>query len=160
MKSVFCDPYDFETAYDLKSIELHCADLTDFMKQEIDVLVISAFKRDYMPAKGTVIGSLFNNGIDIKKLSEHPEIDLRESQDIWLSQEIDFTRYHIHRIACVELLQHDNVIKSYDTISHAVVGFDPEYKNLRKFLVHREAQAKIHQNFQPFPPARPRFRSV
>ena len=35
MKSIFCDPYDFETAYDLKSIELHW-----FVKSSLPVFLM------------------------------------------------------------------------------------------------------------------------
>lgn len=102
--NTFSDPYDFESIHGLKSIELWCADLTDF-PQPIDVLVVSAYKHDYVPVDKSLIGALFNKkGIDVSKLAEDPEIDLRKSQNVWLSRELDIEKYHIRRIACVEMM--------------------------------------------------------
>ena len=101
MKSIFCDPYDFETTYDIKSIELHCADLTNFTKQEIDILVISAFEYGYKPTKGTVIGSLFNKGIDIKKLSgvKTKSLEFSISKKLFSDPIVPTTKVGIHLIS-------------------------------------------------------------
>lgn len=105
---IFSDPYDFESMHGLKSIELWCADLTDF-PQLIDVLVVSAYKNNYVPVEKSLIGALLNKKeIDVSRLAENPEIDLRNSQNVWLSRELDVEKYHIRRIACVELTNIDN----------------------------------------------------
>jgi len=101
--NTFSDPYDFETIHGLKSIELWCADLTNF-HHSIDVLVVSAYQNSYLPVKHSLIGALLENKkIDVSELAKSPEIDLRQSQHVWLSRELDVDTYHIRRIACIEM---------------------------------------------------------
>ena len=68
-----------------------------------DILVCSAYKNDYVPLSGTVIGKLYEMGIDVEKLSAAPEINCKDF-GVWISKtEND----KFKRICCVELLDYD-----------------------------------------------------
>ena len=71
----------------------------------LDVMVISAFRGDYHPLAGTLIGSLDACGISVAELAENPEVDLRETSGLWLSRPIGPGRLPIGRIGCVELTE-------------------------------------------------------
>lgn len=110
-------PYDFETAFGFKSIELHCANLIDFDKP-FDVLVVSAYKHHYAPVQSTLIGALHTScNIDVEKLAQDPAIDLRYSQNVWLSRAIGYLN-KTFRIACVEVDYHKNSYDSMAEIDH------------------------------------------
>ena len=103
--------FSFETNYGLKSINLVLSDITK-LKIPINVLIVSAFKGNYHPIKGTIIGSLLDDGINVENLANTPEYDLRNSKGVWLSQKTD--NEHIQRIACTEILYY-NGQKDTDT---------------------------------------------
>lgn len=70
-------------------------------RQAYDILACSAFKGDYWPEKGTLIGGLSaEKGISVEELAQKPELDLR-AMGCWLSREIPG---NFRRVACVELL--------------------------------------------------------
>ena len=84
----------------LKKIHLISGNICD-IEEPVDVVVCSAWKGGYKPSSRTLIGALYNEkGIDVRALSEHPELDLR-STGCWLSEK---TGSNFSRIACVELL--------------------------------------------------------
>ena len=69
--------------------------------KDVDVLVISAFKKKYIPMPNTVIKGLEDNsGVIISKLALNPMIDLKNSLNCWLSYELE-NKYFKH-ILCVE----------------------------------------------------------
>jgi hypothetical protein len=73
-------------------------------EDEFDLLICSAFKGDYLPIEGTLIGSLEQSrGISVGKLAEHPFLDYREENGCWASEAIEGS---IHRIGCIELLEY------------------------------------------------------
>jgi hypothetical protein len=104
---MFKNIHSFETIYGLKSIGLISEDLTD-LPITVDVLVIGVYRGSYNPHKGTLIETLYNIGINLKKLAEEPELDMRKSCGIWLSKEIMHNK--IHRIACVEFVSYGEKI--------------------------------------------------
>jgi hypothetical protein len=53
-----------------------------------DVLVVSAFRDDYFPMPGSLIGALDQKGISIESLAEDKEVDLRQAFSCWISREI------------------------------------------------------------------------
>jgi hypothetical protein len=70
-----------------------------------DILVLSAFPGCYLPTEGTLIGSLYDKGLDVEMLSGHKQADLREQLDCWLSQPLDKSlqkKLNIKRILCFE----------------------------------------------------------
>lgn len=87
-----------------KSIELHLGCYEDLGIQT-DILVCSAFKGDYAPLRGTLIGSIaFSYGINVAVLARNPFINLN-AIGTWVSQEIKGAPFS--RLACVELVGHD-----------------------------------------------------
>ena len=100
-----------------KSISVISGSATALPKR-VDILTTSAFKFNYAPVPGTLLGALYNVGIDVTELSLDPYIDLREICNVWLSKNISG---NIGRIGCLEMrgfdrYTEDNVlrcIKSY-----------------------------------------------
>lgn len=85
-----------------KTLSVHCGEIRD-LDVPLDVMTVSAFFRDYEPVPGTLVGTLRNCGIDIKRLSRQPVADLRDLCDIWLSEEVFRARLPIRRIGCIEM---------------------------------------------------------
>ncbi len=84
----------------VKTLSVRQGDLCK-TEESYDVLVCSAFKGDYAPTSGSLIGALSRwKGIPVEKLAKTPELDLK-MMGCWLSKEI---LGNFRRIACVELL--------------------------------------------------------
>lgn len=99
--------FDFFINHKHCQIRIFAEDLTTSV-DTCDVVVCSAFKNDYTPVPGTLIGSLWSNlGISVQGLSRQREIDML-SQSCWLSEEIPGK---IRRIACLELLDWNILVK-------------------------------------------------
>ena len=91
---------DYSKGADEKRIHLVVGDICDFA-EPVDLLVCSAFKRDYLPLPRTLIGALsIQKGISVETLAQNPELDMRD-MGCWISKE---TGTCFSRIACVELL--------------------------------------------------------
>lgn len=83
-----------------RTVRVLRGDLCD-AEEGYDVVICSAFKDDYLPVPGSLIGGLLEKrGILVHELARRPALDLK-AMGCWLSREItgDF-----RRIACVELL--------------------------------------------------------
>jgi O-acetyl-ADP-ribose deacetylase (regulator of RNase III) len=92
---------EIETKSGYKSFELHCGDITN-LDFNVDLLVLSAFSRSYKPVKGTVIGALYNKGIDVEKLAEDCQYDFRNCFGTWISKEISDQTFR--QIICIEIV--------------------------------------------------------
>ena len=56
----------------------------------IDLLCVSAFRGGYEPTPGTVLGSLYQyKGILLNDLAKEPLIDLRTSENTFITKEIN-----------------------------------------------------------------------
>lgn len=106
--------FDFETNQGIKRLEIQHGDILQCQEQ-FDVLVVSAFQDDYQPIAETLIGGLKNIGIDVARLAENPEYDLRSNQHIWLSRQLP-EQLPFRRIACIELSPKENVSLQLKTI--------------------------------------------
>ena len=83
-----------------KTIRVLRGDLCD-AEEGYDVVICSAFKYDYLPVDGSLIGGLLaKREILVSELAREPEMDLR-SMGCWLSKQIPGP---FRRVACVELL--------------------------------------------------------
>ncbi len=82
-----------------KSIKLVWGDLTE-LQEQCDVVVCSAFKRDYIPSYSSLIGALARKGYNVRDLARVPEEGLK-FPDGWISRD---TGMEYKRIACIELL--------------------------------------------------------
>lgn len=79
------------------------------LNEKFDLLICSAFKDDYYPVPGTLIGSLYYNlNIDVEKLSKNPEMEMKNF-GCWIS---NLDSDYFKRICCVELLNLDEVNKN------------------------------------------------
>lgn len=84
-----------------KQIEVLSGDIVNIGK-EYDLLVCSAFKGRYGALPGTLIGNLYENaGISVEEQAAHPEIDRRQSENYWVSSELNG---RFKRLGCIELL--------------------------------------------------------
>ena len=107
--------FDIETPSGYKVVELHKGDFSE-MDMEVDALVVSAFKSDYSPTPGTLLGSLFENyGVHLKSLAQDPEIDLRIPLNVWISKPIKDKKFK--RIICIEII---DIISDEGDIEKAV----------------------------------------
>jgi hypothetical protein len=88
-----------------RKLELYRGDLTALEPPEaVDVLVVSAFRGDYAPIPGSLIGALHSKGISVAALAREKAVDLRDYFSCWLSQ--DVTERHpscgFRRLLCFE----------------------------------------------------------
>ncbi len=90
------------TRYGEKDISVYAQDIVD-IREPIDVMTVSAFLHGYNPSPDTLMGALYGRGIDVRELAASPQIDLRESSNIWLSREITGAQLPIGRIGCIEM---------------------------------------------------------
>jgi hypothetical protein len=73
----------------VKRLELLQGDITAIDPADpVDVLIVSAFPRDYTASHGSVVGALKRKHVDIQALSLRPKIDLRNIWKAWLSEEM------------------------------------------------------------------------
>ena len=75
----------------------------------VDILCVSAFKGGYHPTPGTVLGSLYQNkNISLWDLAKEPEIDLRNSENTFVTKRINDNS--INRILCIEMVGTEKTI--------------------------------------------------
>ena len=68
------------------TIQLLQGDLTALpLEHETDVLVMSAFPRDYIALEGSLIHAFYKKGLSIEDLSHNKATDLRSQLHCWLS---------------------------------------------------------------------------
>lgn len=86
-----------------RTISLYEGDLTMIPPEHaLDLLVISAFRDDYIPTPNSLIGALDRRGISVMDLARNKAHDLRRQCAFWLSHPIAHGGYNIGRIACFE----------------------------------------------------------
>ena len=101
---------------------------------EYDVVVCSAFKGNYEPIIGTLIGSLlYDRGISVMDLARKPAIDMK-SAGCWLSSEI---RGPVRRIACIELLR---LFESFSPDNGMITMLKSAFLTLRHLLENAAEQ--------------------
>jgi len=63
----------------------------------------SLYSGDYFPSSGTVIGALKNDlGINVMKMSDNKELDLRQHFSCWISKPLDGPYSSFSRLLCFE----------------------------------------------------------
>lgn len=74
--------FSVKTGLDYKNVQIKLGDISESEDKNI---LISTFVDGYAPSKGSIVESFFKKGIDLKKLFENPEFDLKKSFNIWSS---------------------------------------------------------------------------
>lgn len=97
---------EIANANNIAVIQLLHGDLTALPAEHaVDILVVSAFPGNYEPVPNTLIGALFEAGLNMNEIAAHKEIDLSAQLGCWLSHELtDYMhrRFNIKRIMCFE----------------------------------------------------------
>jgi hypothetical protein len=137
---------EIKTPFGYKQFKLVQGDISkiDF---PVDLLCTSAFKNGYEPLKGTLLGSLYENrGIDLAALAESPSLDLRTTQDTFLTQVI--TDFCIKRILCVEMIGTDKSIEQI--IDSLLISlFTAELKEIKIKSIMIPLLGTGHQKIDP-----------
>lgn len=107
-----------ETKNGYRTFELYNGDLSK-LDRNVDVLIVSAFRKNYAPIKGTLIGSLYENcNLSVDKLSLEPDMNFRDSLGFWISKEINDLAFK--RILCLEIIGSEIPIS--EIIRNAFIG--------------------------------------
>ena len=128
------------TAWGDKTIRVICGELRD-IDMQVDLLVCSAFKNDYIPTRTSLIGALYwNYGISVEALAAMPALNLKDL-GVWVSGPVECAKFG--RIACVEILQHfgqsvteDELRGLYDTLFFAVKKCRMMGRPVRSMAMH------------------------
>ena len=87
-------------------IQLLQGDLSAIPKEHAtDILVISAYPGDYTPLEGSLIGALYQKGLDVKELARSKAADLSAQLHCWLSSPLSKEmqqRLNVKRVLCFE----------------------------------------------------------
>lgn len=93
--------WDIERDSGTRSIELLQGDLALLpAEQAVDVLVVSAFREDYAPTTGSLIGALARSGVSVAQLAREKYLDQRHELSCWLSRPV--LNAPFKRILCLE----------------------------------------------------------
>lgn len=111
----------------------------------VDVLVISAFRDSYFPSPGSLIGSLDEKGVSVEKLAQNKEVDLRQAFSCWLSPEIPDPPRGIRfkRILCFEPAETAKAAELVGDIFRSLAPFLGG-----QFQVHTVATPLVASGFQ------------
>jgi serine/threonine protein kinase len=72
------------------SIEFYHGDLMAMPRDwDVDYLVVSANRNDYLPTEGSLVLSLEERGVDVGRLARRKKVDARGEASCWLSHRID-----------------------------------------------------------------------
>ena len=94
-----------DSQFGKKRILVYQGDITEY-PYEIDLMTISAFRYNYAPSYGTVIGALeAKRGISTQILARNAELDLRDFCGCWISGDVlgRDIKNRIRRLGCIEM---------------------------------------------------------
>lgn len=119
---------------EMKTLEFVHGDLCEIQK-ECDLIVCSAYKNAYAPTPKSMLGSLYQKGIDVGKLAQNPQLDFK-FMGCWMSHS---TGTGFKRIACVELLDYS---ERYTEIQTADIILKKAFSTL-KFMLEQASISEI-----------------
>lgn len=90
-----------------------------------DLIVVSAFRGDYLATPGSVIGALSRTGLSVAELAVNKDVDLRSSTSCWLSREIPGNRgtRGFDRILLYEPISPSSAAETVGDVFRALVPF-------------------------------------
>ncbi|XP_063961430.1 uncharacterized protein LOC129269133 isoform X1 [Lytechinus pictus] len=111
------------------SIQLCFGDITKLKQEDkVDVIFVSSFGNNYDKMTGTVIGALYENlGIDVKKLADNKEEDLRTLYSCWWSKPLP-SKTPYNRLLCFESRRR-RAGRPQELVGHAFRCLVPILKN-------------------------------
>ena len=145
-KLLVIDSFEVQGASSQGLIQFCAGDLTKAGPDDnVDVLVISAFRDSYIPTPGSVIGSLYQKGVSVEKLAQNKEVDLRHAFSCWISHEISDPPQGIRfkRILCYEPAE---TAKSAELVGDIFRSLAPFLGG--QFQVHTVATPLVASGFQ------------
>ena len=81
------DSLAVQVGSEVRQVQLYVGDLTNLPeREEVDVLVVSAYQDCYTPAPGSFIEALERAGVSLEEVATHKEVDLRSSFSCWMSR--------------------------------------------------------------------------
>ena len=90
-----------DTKYGRKSLSVLVGDIRD-LTIPLDVMTATAFFRSYYPSRGTLFGALDTVGVHSLRLSQNPDMDMRNICSAWISEKITGAMIPIARLGCIE----------------------------------------------------------
>jgi len=148
------------------TIQLLAGDLATLPPEHaVDVLVVSAFPGNYDPIRGTLVGGLFERGLDMRDVARHKEEDERMRLGCWLSSPLPpmtVAQFHVGRILCFEPryrpfleatgIDIDNIEQTVGFIFRCLNNFAiPDWEGRRSFQVSRVAMPLVATGNQAVP---------
>lgn len=89
-----------------RKIQLYYGDLTQLeTRQDVDLLVVSAFPNNYDPTEGTLIKALHDKGLSVQELAQQKCEDMTSELGCWFSHELSKEQqqvFHFKRLLCFE----------------------------------------------------------
>jgi hypothetical protein len=128
---------------------LHCIDVEDAgrielcvgdlgaldSEDEVDLLVVSAFRGDYTPMPGGVIGALDRRGVSVRDLAQHKLADMRETSSCWLSQRLDITQAGFLQLLCFEPAPNVSAADAVGDVFRALIPYVNATSGLRRVVM-------------------------
>ncbi len=132
--------FNIQTQWGTKQIIVFCGELRD-LPDAYDILVCSAFWRDYFASRSSLIGALWwDYGVSVEALSRDPELDLKDL-GVWVSHRLGQPMFD--RIACVEMrhaygqpMGRDDLRDLYDTLFFSLKKCDQRGIKVRSAAMH------------------------
>lgn len=109
-----------------RRIELCRGDLAHLDDADsVDLLLVSAFRDDYVPTPSSLIGALARSGLNVEELAGDKLADLRETTSCWLSRPIPEgrSRYGFGQLMCFEPAKPQAAAETVGDIFRALVPF-------------------------------------
>jgi hypothetical protein len=132
-----------------RRVALYDGDLTTIPQEHrTDILVVSAFRDDYLPTETSLIGALYRAGLSVGMLADAKAYDLRETSAFWISKPLGTTARvkNIGQIACFE----ETVLGSPPTVvGNLFRGLFPFLDDRRNQVVAMPILASGDQGWPP-----------